>query len=397
MLLSLCLFPALSAMLPAYAAPPLPLAAPLLDLSSCPAVLPLPKFGGKITMGPDNRMYVTSALEHAVYRIDSSGVCMLYAQLTVPAPASSFTIGLTFDHLGHGYVVNSSNNGAVYKINNQGALPRTVQLLWDNATPGALLTAVSHDDGSNLYVSDEAGGRIFRIDDTTNNSTLDFTWASSLASNTTNDFHLLGGLSLPYDPATSSPTSTNLLGVPFGVVDTAIDSSGQHLFFVNHERGILGRIAIDSQTGDAVLAEELVSIAPFAAEGLFYDDVDDKIFLASVFSNPSNLDQVSLGHAVHVVDLLPLRNNMPSQLTAQLLSDAPGLGAATGLVVGWEDDELYILDSALGNFPGWTFATYVANFPVAPFAPNPGPPQNVEGPFGSLSNAVSRINLILLP
>ncbi len=248
----------------------------------------------KMTMGPDRKIYFNSSLA-SVYRVDEDGFLEVVSILPNAGgiPDDDFTIGITFDTVGNLFV---SNTTGVYRISKRDLRPsllsepvpskKVVDIPPELLFPMGLVA----DARGDLYLADIFGGAIFKIDVRRKEI---LPWFS--------------------DPALLAPEivpSNNLFGIGFGVTDITIGNGGKHLYFGTQETHRIYRLGIDPE-GNAGELEELAHIPNLAFNGISFDRVAKKIYLAVPWEHFENGIQVSedpveIGGSIWMIDVRQL-------------------------------------------------------------------------------------------
>lgn len=319
----------------------------------------------KLTIGKDRKLYFNSSAA-IVYWIDEDGVLEEVSILPNAGgiPDDDFTIGITFDTRGDLYV---SNVTGIYMMRAQDlqpdSLPQPVPHTKIGDLPAGLMQPMGlvADKRGNLYQADWQGGAIYKIDIATGNGIL---WFSDPA--------LLAPMVLP---------SNNLFGIGFGIMDMAIDTQGNCLYFGTQETHRIYRLRINPDGSPGHL-DELAHVPNLAFNGISFDMVDNKVYVAAPWENFQNGIQVTTEHvevagSIWVIDLDELDEAGVAD-PVELIRDVT-LGVAVDVVSGsgFGSDEdnaqrLYISDSSLDTFFWPNGDPSVA--PLPDMIPEPGVP-----------------------
>lgn len=335
----------------------------------------------KMAIGSDRKIYFNSSLA-IVYRIDEDG--LLEAVSILPnaggIPDDDFTIGITFDTRGDLYV---SNSTGIYMMSAQDlqpdSLPQPVPNTKIGDLPAGLLQPMGlvADTRGNLYLADWQGGAIYKIDIATGDGVL---WFSDPA--------LLAPMVLP---------SNNLFGIGFGIMDLAIDTQGKYLYFGTQETHRIYRLRI-KKDGSPGNLEELAHVPNLAFNGISFDMVDNKVYIAAPWENFQNgiqvaTDTVEVAGSIWVIDIEELEEDGVAH-PVELIRDID-LGTAVDVVSGSrfgrdEDhtERLYISD---GSFDTFFWPNGAPN--GTPFPPDTIPEGGVPFPRNTYHAAIRVIEL----
>lgn len=334
----------------------------------------------KMALGKDRKIYFNTSLG-IVYRVDGNGVLEEVAVLPNAGgvPEDDFTVGMTFNRAGELFV---SNLTGIYMIRKQDlrphALERSVSATKVVSLPVGLQVPMGlvADTRGNLYLSDMLAGSIYKVNIDEGSITL---WFS--------------------DPELMAPNvfpSNNLFGVGFGLTDLAIGQNGKYLYFGTQESHKIYRLGIE-QDGLAGELEELAHVPGLAFNGISFDMVDKKVYLAVPWKNFENgiqveENKVEVAGSIWMIDIHELDED-ESATPVELISDVD-LGTAVDVVRGFgvgvrsENIKLYVSD---GSFD--TFFWFNGDPNGAPFPPDINSEPGVPFPMNRYHGAIRMIEL----
>ena len=335
----------------------------------------------KMAIGKDRKIYFNSSLA-TVYRVDEAGVLEKVSVLPNAGgiPDDDFTIGITFDRAGNLFV---SNITGVYMLSARDLRPETLEQPVASVKvvdiPAELLFPMGlvADSRGNLYLCDIFGGAIFKID--------------------VDEGHIAPWFSDPELLAPDVLPSNNLFGIGFGLTDIAIGNRGKYLYFGTQETHKVYRLGINPD-GSAGALEELAHLPSLAFNGISFDMVAKKIYLAVPWEHFENgiqtdTDPVEIGGSIWTIDVRQLENDGVAT-PVELIRDV-GLGTAVDVVSGFnfgvspeQAHRLYVSD---GSFD--TFFWPNGDPDGTPFPPDATPEPGVPFPTNTYHAAIRMLEL----